>query len=204
MMPRKIEPMDVMGTLHSSDGLRFSFPTASFLELTEGLEAARPGVRSEIITEAQYAEMWRQTFPEIAFLISVLLLDSALAAFAISGVAWTFEQVRCLTVGPFFPYNGTFISRHWNWLRFLAFPITAMQTWDYSTGFAIVIAIFSIRSFFSLVILIYAFAIGLPLTKLVLQYTRFEETRLTSRLTSPVEAIILCCTIEKWKTKCGL
>lgn len=79
-----------------------------------------------------------------------------------------------------------------------------MQTWDYSTGFAIVIAIFSIRFFFSLVILIYAFAIGLPLTKLVLQYTRFEETRLTSRLTSPVEAIILCCTIEKWKTKCGL
>ena len=193
-MARLVHPIDAMGILYTSDGLRLGYPTSDFLLKTAPLEEARPGVRSEIVTEAQHLGVWIQSIAEIGFLVAAALLKSVLAAFVLAFILWFFEQVRCRLFGPFSPYNGLYLSRAWAWLRYVAFPLVAILMWPHSKGFAILIAVFSLYPLFSIPILFFTFAISLTLGRLL--YLRFGEK---SWLMSPVEAIILRCAIERWK-----
>ncbi|MBI2817292.1 MAG: hypothetical protein HYX72_10160 [Acidobacteria bacterium] len=192
-MARLFHPVDAMGTLYTSDGLRLAYPTSDFLLETAALEEPRPGVRSEIVTEARYLVVWVQYIAEIGFLISVLLAKSALVAFAFAFILWFLEEARYRLLGPYIPYNGLYFSKAWAWLRYVAFPLMALQMWPQSKGFAILIAAFSVYPVFSIVTLVFTFAVSLTLLKLL--YLRFGE----KWYMSPGPAIILRCTIERWK-----
>ena len=195
-MAKLVHPHDEMGTLYTSDGLRLDCSTADFMSYTASLENARPGVRSEIVTEAQCASLWAtRCVPEIVFLAAAVQWRSALVALVFTFGFWLVEYLRCLIFGAYFLYNGVMLSKLWSWLRYLAFPLVGVVVWGDNRMFAVLIFAFIIPMLVDVLILIFQFAIAGTLFRFL--YLRFGE----GWYTNPVKASIVRSTLQRWTTR---
>jgi hypothetical protein len=160
---------------------------------TASLEEARPGVRSEIVTEARHLSVWAtRGVPEIVLLIAAVQQGSVFAAFAFTFIFWLVEHLRCLTGGAHFLYNGLFLSRMWSWLRYLAFPLVGVLLWANNEVFALLIIAFTIPILIDILVLIFQFAIAGTLFRVL--YQMFGE----GWYTNPLKASVVGSTVGRW------
>lgn len=139
----KMQPVDTMGSLYSSAGLRFGgFRTSQFIELTEDLEELRPGVREEIVAEAHYLAFWLHRFPEIAFFFGTLVSRSLLVGFLCFVGAFLLEIFRFYTFGasPLLSH----LHRLWNWIKWPLFIGASLLLWPEGRLIPLVFMIFLI------------------------------------------------------------
>lgn len=139
----KMQPVDTMGSLYSSAGLRFGgFQTSQFMELTEDLEELRPGVREEIVAEAHYLAFWLHRFPEIAFFFGTLFSRSLLVGSLCFVGAFLLEIFRFYILGasPFVSH----LHRLWNWTRWPLFLGASLLLWPEGRIIPIVFMMFLI------------------------------------------------------------
>jgi hypothetical protein len=124
----KMRPVDAVGVLYSSGGIRFGgYQTSQFIDLTAELELIRPDAQEEIVAEAHYLAIWLHTFPAIAFLIGTVWTRSLLIGFLWFVGAFLFEAFRFYAFGasPVMSH----LSRLWEWLKWPSFLISAILLW---------------------------------------------------------------------------
>lgn len=139
----RMQPVDRMGALYSSDGLRFGgFQTAQFFEMTDDLEDIRPGVREEIVAEAHYLVHWLHVFPEIGFFLGTIISKSLLVGFICFVVAYILEIIRFYTLRA-----SPVISKLcyiWNWIKIPLFVGAAILLWPQGKLIPIIFILFLI------------------------------------------------------------
>jgi hypothetical protein len=161
----KMQPIDTMGSLYSSGGLRFGgFQTDQFIELTKELENIRPGVREEIVGEAHYLSCWLHRFPEIAFFVGTLLSRSFPIGCLCFVSGHVLEMVRFYIFGA-----SPFISklcRSWDWTKIPLFIGAAILLWPAGKLLPIVLITFLIlQGWFSFVSSVLMLPISLPILR---------------------------------------
>lgn len=124
----KMQPVNVMGVLHSSGGIRFGgYQFDQFIDLTAELEVVRTDAQDEIVAEAHYLAIWLHIFPGMAFLIATVWTRSLLYGFLWFVGAFLLEAFRFYAFGssPLVSH----LSRLWQWLQVPAFLIAAVFLW---------------------------------------------------------------------------
>ena len=193
-----MDPVDVSGILYSSRGLRFSgFRTDEFLEETADLEAARPGVRRDIVAEAHYLACWLHCFPEVGFVTGVVALRSLGYGAAFFVLAFILEIIRFYTFGAL----RTLARACWLW-NILRFPLCvagAMWLWPTARLLAIVLVAFIILQ-----------GLWLLASAVVLLPLRLLVARLVYKWASPVhpqiynmEGMAMAWVITRWRNSVG-
>jgi len=190
-----MQPVDVSGIVYSSGGLRFGVPTEKFLEETDELEYMRPGVRSEIIGEAHYLSRWSHKFPDVAFLITLLIWESVPLALAGFATAYVVETLRFYAFGP-----SRTISRMcdvWHWLAVPLFIGGAVFLW-------------SEERFLSVVLIVYLLIQGLAfiLSRLAMILFRYPWSKVLDVMLGNrdpsyhfLEARSLLMVIDRWRKR---
>jgi len=191
--PMKMSFNDIAGSLYSGAGLRFGgFQTAEFLSLTDDIERMRPGVRNEIIAEADCLAVWPHRFPEIAFFLGALFTKSLLAGCICFIVAVIVETFRFYYFGAYF-----FIPRlckFWDWVKIPLFLGAAIFLWPAYRFLSVAFIIFLLLQVITgLVSNIFMIPIRMPLV--IWLGKRSKHTHFIQ------EALALQWVFEKWRAK---
>ena len=196
---RCVEPVDVMGTLYSSDGLRFGgYRTQDFLAATEELEAARPGVRSEIVTDGKYCAVWIRAFAELCFLVAAVSLHSLIFGCGALALGYAVELVRCYVKGPFYLYNSSLFCRVYVLLRIPAFVLAFFLTYGESKPLAIgIAAVFILES-----LGIMTTVVGIPIRLLVAR--ALHGLSGSDLFLNNPESFVVSWTIKRWRIRLDL
>ena len=137
----RMKHVDNVGAIYSSSGVRFGgFQTAEFLVATESLESLRPGVREEIIAEAHYLVNWLHRFPEVVFVLGLLLAHSLMGAFLLFVVAYVMEYARFYVLGPSRLVSS--LCRSWEWIKVPVCLLVAVLLWNTSRVQAVATVVF--------------------------------------------------------------
>jgi hypothetical protein len=196
---RRAEPVDVMGTLYSSDGLRFGgYRTQDFLDATEELEATRQGVRGEIVTEAKYCAVWLRAFAELCFLGAAVSLESLILGSGALALGYTVELVRCYVRGPFYLYNSSLFCRGYVWLRIPAFILAFILTYAGSKRLAVGIAAFFILESWGVITTL----VGIPIRLLVTKSLHWLSG--SDLFLNNPESFVVSYTIKRWRKRLDL
>lgn len=194
----KMQPMDVMGSIYSSGGLRFGgFRTSQFNEMTSELENSRPGVREEIMAEAHYLTYWLYRFPEIAFFIGALLYESLLAGCLCFIGGYIYQIFRFYT--PFFRASPLVsqLCRFWEWIKIPLFIGTAILLWPDSKVLSIAFIIFLVlQGWFSVVSSVIMLPVRILIIKLAYMIFRNHSSQIHN-----IEGVALQMVIERWYKK---
>jgi len=192
----KMKPIDVMGSLYSKGGLRFGgFQTQQFLEVTEDIEELRPGVREEIVAEADSLIRWQHRFPEIAFLLGTVMTGSLLIGFLSFLGAYLIEILRFYTFGA-----SPVLSRLcglWGWVKWPLFLGAAILLWQQARMVSIVLITFLIlQGLFMLVSVIGMFPIRAIIATLLFRAFRKKHPHIHN-----MEGLAMQFVIDRWRMK---
>lgn len=192
----KMQPVDAVGSLYSSGGLRFGgFQTEQFIDLTKELENARPGVREEIVGEAHYLSCWLHKFPEIAFFAGTLLSRSFLVGCLCFESGQIFEMVRFYTLGAS-PLISK-LCRLWDWMKIPLFIGAAILLWPEGKLLPIIFITFLVlQGWFSLASTVFMAPVTLPILRWI--YRTFGEQQPNIH---NMEGIAMQLVIGRWHRK---
>ena len=164
-----MEPMDVLGALYSKRGLRFGgFRTHSFLEATEDLEAADPGIRERIIAEAHHQVCWFWRLPEIVFVFLLMLTYSPVLSLM------GFIAGSVYVIFSFYLFGGsklvTHLSRLWGWVSLPLMLSLAYWVWEKSPAASVSLLVFAVaQGYFKLAYVAFSVAVRAPIFTLLIK-----------------------------------
>ena len=174
----RMQAVDVGGTLHSAAGLRFGgFRTDQFLAATSELEKYHPGVREEIVAEAHQTCVWLHRFPELAFLVPVLVTHSILIGLLCFVTAYLLEIVRFYTLGTSIIIAQ--LSRLWSWLKAPGFIGASISLFPDHRVTSIVLLVFLlVQGYFTILSTVAMLPLRLPLSTWMLQRFGMKNTQI--------------------------
>ena len=189
----RMKPLDVMGSLYSSGGLRFGgFQTPDYLDATEPLEEKQPGIREKIIAEAHYIVYWLHRFPEICFFLGIILYRSISLGLLLFAAAYILEVVRFYAFGPSILLSHA--CRAWNWVKAPAFIVAAGILWPDGILLPITLLVFLVvQGWFSAVSSVGMLPVRFVITRIV--YKRYGGHW------HNMEGMAISFVINKWRIK---
>ncbi|MFQ3579198.1 MAG: hypothetical protein SNJ71_03535 [Bacteroidales bacterium] len=189
----RMQPIDIIGSLYSSGGLRFGgFRTSQFLELTEYMEELRPGVREEIIGESNYLAIWPHRFPELAFFIGTLFSKSLFTGSICFVGAVVLETFRFYFFGASSVISN--LCKYWNWIKFPLFLITAVFLWSEGNLIPVVFVLFLVlQGWLGIISNVIMLPVRFPLVMLLSRWAKHTHAF--------QEALALQFVIDRWRKK---
>lgn len=195
----QMDPVDNMGSLYSSKGLRFGgFQTVDFIAQTELLEARMPNIRRTIVAEAHYLVMWLHHFSEVGFLIGIFFFHSILHGIIFFCGAYFIELFRFYSFGasPIIPK----VSKLWNLVKLPAFIGAIIVLWNPHLQLALILIVFVVLQLWFILL---TTLVMLPVRIIFARHLYIRVGHIMPGAHN-MEAMALQLSIQRWQQKRNL